>query len=171
MWKSRYKSIQKYVELQYNKSKFGNKHVIDVQNYYRRRKEKVRENAKNFLKGECCCQRRSKYWDVIYGYKYWRSLEPGKRIVEFAGSRSSEGTSVFCFLFTISLAFATSPPPPDRVPTVSQTCVLFVERTDLHVCTLHEKPFYRISLGKNLDMTKERRWWLNSHSWYSVSAW
>jgi len=126
---------------------FGNKHVIDIRDCYRRgEKKKVRENTKNFLKGECCCWRGGKYWDVIYGYKYWRSLESGKRIVEFAGSESFEGTNVFYFLFPSLLPLL--PRTSVAFPTVSQTRVLFVERTDLHVCASRRKSFYTVSLGK-----------------------
>lgn len=123
--------------------------------------KKVRENAKNSLKGECCCRRGGKYWDVIYGYKYWRSLEPGKRIVEFAGSGSSEGTVCFLFSFYHPSCFRHLPALRSRsarFPTISQTRVYFIRRTDWSTCLrVAQKVFLRDFSGKESGIRRKKK--------------
>lgn len=112
---------------------------------------KSRENARNFPKGECCCRRGGKYWDVIYGYKYWRSLEPGKRIVEFAGSREFRKENE-CFLFSFYQSLSPLPPPGPRRRSAFRAVSdrksnsRFIRRTDWSTClrvAKSESPFHR----------------------------
>lgn len=58
--------------------------------------------AEKVRKGRMLLSTEANIGGVIYGYKYWRSLEAGKRIVEFAGNGSCEETSDFCFPFATS---------------------------------------------------------------------
>lgn len=109
-------------------------------------------------------RRGSKYWDVIYGYKYWRSLKHGKRIVEFAGNGSFRRNE--CSLFSFCLSLARLPPPP--LPLFSRPSVAFravsdrksnprfTRRTDWSTCLRVGKPFLRNFFGnKKYHATSE----------------
>lgn len=155
MWKSRYKSVRSnIIEM------FGNKHVIDVRNYYRRGEKKLEKTRKTFWRAKCCCRHGGKYWDVIYGYKYWRSLELGKRIVEFVENGSSEGASVFYFLSSPSL----SPLPPSRPPIAFRAVSdrksnsRFIRRTELiyMFARVAQKVFLRDFSGKKSNVRREK---------------
>lgn len=77
------------------------------------KKKQHGERREELSRGRMLLPSVGKYWDVIYGYKYWRSLKLGKRIVEFAReSRSFRRNECYLFSFCHPLALAI----PDRVP-------------------------------------------------------
>lgn len=128
-------------------------------NYYRQEKERGVVDAKNSPKDECCYWREGKYWDVIYGYKYWHSLESGKRIVEFAGKREFRMCFLF-FLFFFSIPLLGPPPVAfravsDRKSNLSPSPV-FYSSIELIYMFADGKVFYEISLVEKCDAMKER---------------
>lgn len=172
MWyKSGYENVREYTA-RYNRSEFRNKHVIDVWNYYRRGEKESRKREK-LSKGRMLLPARRQILgrDLrIQILALVRARETDCRIRRKPGV--PKGERVFSvFFLPIPLAFATSWPPLDRrsarFPTVSQTRVLFAERTDLHVCASRSRKvlFTGISPGEKVgyDEKARHRWWLNSH--------